>query len=75
MKRFQVLVSLMLSSQTKDQVTHAAVAKLREHGLSVENIIKTDEDVVAKLIHPVGFWKVILFQQIESSCSYSNSNI
>ena len=44
-KRFQVLVSLMLSSQTKDQVTFAAMEKLRKHGLTVENIIKTDENV------------------------------
>ncbi|KZS08087.1 Endonuclease III 1-like protein [Daphnia magna] len=55
--RFQVLVSLMLSSQTKDQITFAAMEKLRKHGLSVENIINTDEEVIAKLIHPVGFWK------------------
>ena len=80
-KRFQVLVSLMLSSQTKDQVTFAAMEKLRKHGLTVENIIKTDENVkwtyififkcnnidyfynyiqvIANMIHPVGFWKVI----------------
>lgn len=48
----------MLSSQTKDQITFAAMEKLRKHGLSVENIINTDEEVIAKLIHPVGFWKV-----------------
>lgn len=57
-KRFQVLVSLMLSSQTKDQVTFAAMQKLRKHGLTIENIINTDENVIATLIHPVGFWKV-----------------
>lgn len=48
----------MLSSQTKDQVTFAAMEKLRKHGLTVENIINTGEEVIAKLIHPVGFWKV-----------------
>nr|XP_053629152.1 uncharacterized protein LOC128686342 [Cherax quadricarinatus] len=55
--RFQVLVSLMLSSQTKDQVTHAAMAKLRAHGLTVDNILATDPDTLGQLIHPVGFWK------------------
>ena len=54
-KRFQVLVSLMLSSQTKDQVTFAAMEKLRKHGLTVENIIKTDENVK---------WPYILFLNV-----------
>ncbi|XP_077305496.1 endonuclease III-like protein 1 isoform X2 [Lithobates pipiens] len=55
--RYQVLLSLMLSSQTKDQVTSAAMAKLREHGLSVQKILETDEETLGKLIYPVGFWK------------------
>ncbi|XP_066990162.1 endonuclease III-like protein 1 [Macrobrachium rosenbergii] len=55
--RFQVLISLMLSSQTKDQVTHAAMTKLREHGLTVQNILDTSDDVLGQLIYPVGFWK------------------
>ncbi|KAL7403699.1 hypothetical protein ABVT39_003885 [Epinephelus coioides] len=56
-RRFQVLVSLMLSSQTKDQVTAAAMQKLRAHGCSVENILATDDDTLGKLIYPVGFWR------------------
>ena len=65
----------MLSSQTKDQVTFAAMEKLKKHGLSVENIINTDEDVIANLIHPVGFWKVhfkylqITKKQINNVCT------
>ncbi|KAK4306353.1 hypothetical protein Pmani_021811 [Petrolisthes manimaculis] len=55
--RFQVLMSLMLSSQTRDQVTHAAMVKLRTHGLTVDNILATDDDTLAHLIYPVGFWK------------------
>ncbi|GAA6088952.1 endonuclease III-like protein 1 [Tachysurus ichikawai] len=55
--RFQVLVSLMLSSQTKDQVTAAAMERLRAHNLSVSSILKMDEDKLGKLIYPVGFWK------------------
>ncbi|XP_056136186.1 endonuclease III-like protein 1 isoform X2 [Lampris incognitus] len=56
-RRFQVLVSLMLSSQTKDQVTAAAMQKLRAHGCTVENIINTDDETLGKLIYPVGFWR------------------
>ncbi|KAM8960383.1 LOW QUALITY PROTEIN: endonuclease III-like protein 1 [Pelodytes ibericus] len=55
--RYQVLLSLMLSSQTKDQVTSAAMHRLREHGLTVGRILETDDDTLGKLIYPVGFWK------------------
>ncbi|XP_018416517.1 PREDICTED: endonuclease III-like protein 1 [Nanorana parkeri] len=55
--RYQVLLSLMLSSQTKDQVTSAAMTKLREHGLTVQKILETGEETLGKLIYPVGFWK------------------
>ncbi len=58
MKRFHVLVSLMLSSQTKDQVTHAAMERLRNFGLTIESVLSTEESVLAGLIYPVGFWKV-----------------
>ena len=58
-RRFQILVSLMLSSQTKDQITFAAMQNLRRFGLTIENVIQADEAAIARLIHPVGFWKVI----------------
>lgn len=66
-RRFQVLVSLMLSSQTKDQVTAAAMKKLRAHGCTVENILATDDEALGKLIYPVGFWRVM---QKTSLCVY-----
>ncbi|XP_066496990.1 endonuclease III-like protein 1 isoform X2 [Tiliqua scincoides] len=56
-RRYQVLLSLMLSSQTKDQVTSAAMMRLREHGLSVDHILETDDTTLGQLIYPVGFWK------------------
>lgn len=62
-RRFHVLVSLMLSSQTKDGVTHAAMQRLRAHGLTVNHILDTDDDTLGKLIYPVGFWKVSEFQK------------
>ncbi|XP_062392496.1 endonuclease III-like protein 1 [Sardina pilchardus] len=55
--RYQVLISLMLSSQTKDQVTAAAMQRLRAHGLTVAAILNTDDDTLGKLIYPVGFWR------------------
>ncbi|XP_021341297.1 endonuclease III-like protein 1 isoform X2 [Mizuhopecten yessoensis] len=55
--RYQVLLSLMLSSQTKDQVTSAAISRLRSHGCTVDNILNTPDDQLGKLIYPVGFWK------------------
>ena len=55
------MLSLMLSSMTKDEVTSAAVGRLREHGCSVDNILATPDDLLGKLIYPVGFWKVCIY--------------
>lgn len=57
MQRFQILVSLMLSSQTKDQVTAAAMERIKAHGCTVEVIAETSEEKLGQLIYPVGFWK------------------
>ena len=56
-QRFQCLVSLILSSQTKDQVNFAAMTKLKLHGLTVDNLLQTDDRTLGELIYPVGFWK------------------
>lgn len=66
-KRFQVLVSLMLSSQTKDQVTSAAMQKLRAHGCTVENILATNDETLGQLIYPVGFWRVNQFSLFKNT--------
>lgn len=55
-RRYQVLVSLMLSSQTKDEIVGRAMRKLRNHGLTIDNILDTPQEIVAQLILPVGFW-------------------
>lgn len=60
--RYQVLISLMLSSQTKDQVTFAAMEKLKAYGLTIENILKTPASKIGELIYPVGFWKVSIYR-------------
>ncbi|KAI6141527.1 DNA glycosylase [Pisolithus thermaeus] len=51
--RFATLISLMLSSQTKDEVTDAAVAKL-PYGNAV---IAADEATISEAISKVGFWR------------------
>ena len=54
-RNYQVLVSLMLSSQTKDTVNAATMAKLRAHGLTMANILATPDDELDELIRAVGF--------------------
>ncbi|XP_058426312.1 endonuclease III-like protein 1 isoform X2 [Diceros bicornis minor] len=56
-RRYQVLLSLMLSSQTKDQVTAGAMQRLRAWGLTVDSILQTDDSTLGTLIYPVGFWR------------------
>ena len=58
---YQVLISLMLSNQTKDQVTFAAMEKLKAYGLTIENILTTSTRKTGELIYPVGFWKMSKF--------------
>ncbi|XP_023792771.1 endonuclease III-like protein 1 isoform X2 [Cyanistes caeruleus] len=55
--RYQVLLALMLSSQTKDQVTSAAMLRLRQRGLTVDSVLQMDEESLGRIIYPVGFWR------------------
>ena len=55
---YQTLVSLMLSSQTKDTVNAATMTRLRAHGLTVDNILdRTSDAELFELIKAVGFNK------------------
>ncbi|KIJ95139.1 hypothetical protein K443DRAFT_683245 [Laccaria amethystina LaAM-08-1] len=59
-QRFATLVSLMLSSQTKDEVTDAAVSKLREAlggSLTVDAMIEAEPSIISEAIAKVGFWR------------------
>ncbi|XP_049852557.1 endonuclease III-like protein 1 [Schistocerca gregaria] len=53
--RYRILISLMLSSQTKDETTFNAVKNLASHGLTVSNILQTSEEKINELICKVGF--------------------
>ena len=59
-RRFATLVSLMLSSQTKDETTDAAISKLRAAvggSISVDGIITAEESTISEAIDKVGFWR------------------
>lgn len=60
--RFQLLVALMLSSQTKDEVNFAAIGTLHEHyrskgfkGLCLDAMLELSEEEIDKCIAKVGF--------------------
>lgn len=60
--RFQLLVALMLSSQTKDEVNFAAIGTLHEHyrskgynGLCLDAVLALTEEEIDKCIAKVGF--------------------
>ena len=54
-RAYETLVSLMLSSQTKDTVNMATMKKLRDHGCTVQKILQTPDERLDELIHAVGF--------------------
>jgi endonuclease III len=59
-RRFATLISLMLSSQTKDEVTDAAVSRLRAAiggSISVDALIQAEDSTIAEAIAKVGFWR------------------
>lgn len=57
-QRFQTLISLMLSSQTKDTVTAAAIARLKTElpgGLNLESMLEVEATELDEKIGKVGF--------------------
>lgn len=63
--RFQLLIALMLSSQTKDEVNAKAMFNLVEYckeeleepeGVTLEAMFKIDQETIAQLIYPVSFY-------------------
>lgn len=63
----------MLSSQTKDTMTVAAMDRLLERGFDVQCALDIDVDELAKIIYPVGFWRVRLFHSRMNDPSSSRS--
>jgi len=59
-ERFTILVSLMLSSQTKDEVTAQAVRNLQStlpKGCSMQGILEATDEEISTAIAKVGFWR------------------
>lgn len=57
-KRFQTLIALMLSSQTKDTTTYLAMRNLQTNlptGLNLESTLAVDAPKLNEMIHSVGF--------------------
>ncbi|XP_041674226.1 endonuclease III-like protein 1 [Drosophila eugracilis] len=56
-QRFQNLVALMLSSQTKDQTTYEAMNRLKDQTLTPLKIKEMPVTELESLLHPVSFYK------------------
>lgn len=54
---FRVLVSTMISLRTKDDVTFAASDRLFARACTPETMLELDEDEIARLIYPAGFYR------------------
>ncbi|ETI50242.1 hypothetical protein L915_06029 [Phytophthora nicotianae] len=60
-ERFQLLVAALLSSQTQDPITYAAMQRLHQlgetdEGLTIEVVQSTSEEELGKALKPVGFY-------------------
>ena len=56
--RYQTLVALQLSSQTKDPITAEAMENLKSHpdgGLTIDSVLRMDKKVLNSYISKVGF--------------------
>ncbi|CAH8490852.1 unnamed protein product [Heterobilharzia americana] len=71
--RLQVLISLMLSSQTKDQVTAAAMKRLISRGCTLTELINMKTEDLQELIYPVGFHKTKA-SNIKKACEIIKQN-
>jgi endonuclease III len=63
-----VLIGTLLSSQTKEHITGAAVERLHQNGLlTPEAIDKADESTIKELIYPVHYPFLILLHVVKGS--------
>ena len=54
---FKVLVSTIISARTKDEVTEEVSKKLFKEIKDVDDLLNIDEEKLANLIYPAGFYK------------------
>ena len=55
---FRVLISAMLSSRTKDEVTAQATERLFKRAPDPGTLTQMDEEEIVELIYPVGFYRI-----------------
>ena len=55
---YKILISTMLSLRTKDSATRDASMRLFEKAGNPKEMLKLSEEKIAKLIYPVGFYRV-----------------
>ena len=55
---YKILISTMLSLRTKDSTTRDASMRLFEKARNPKDMLKLSEEEIAKLIYPVGFYRV-----------------
>ncbi|BFI36661.1 endonuclease III [Marchantia polymorpha subsp. ruderalis] len=74
-RRFAGLVKALLSSQTKDEITHgmiAAAGRMQERGLlSIKGLCEAEEATISEAIYPVGFYtrKAGYLKKVASICN------
>ncbi len=82
-KRFQTLVALMLSPQTRDEMTCAAIQRLRAYEMTlnqkefnVHTLIDIKVEELEKLVNCVGFYRVKAknLKKMATSVAQSNEN-
>lgn len=54
---FRVLVCALLSTRTKDELTHKVCERFFEKVSSPEDLVRLSEEEIRKLIYPVGFYR------------------
>ena len=54
---FKILISTILSSRTKDEVTAAATERLFALASTPEKMLKLSEETIVRAIYPVGFYR------------------
>ena len=68
---FKVLISTVISLRTKDKVTLESSLRLFARAGTAEDMLKLDEDEIASLIYPAGFYKTKA-KNIKEICSRLN---
>lgn len=71
---FQVLISVLLSSRTKDETTEGAVKRLFSKAETADQMNRLSEETIASLIYPVGFFREKA-RNIKAICRFLSGNI